>query len=681
MKQKILYILMMISALIGGNGEVWGQSGYVLREINNISFTRSEKELSNITNNLMTISNTTNSDNCDITIIFTFGQSDIQYQNSAGLHLTIRGKETNEFKWSVPDYCAFNITYFKANVSSSLAGKMEFVSSGGHTKTQSVGWSSKNVELTGMNLDKNGKITLSTNNNTYDYYIHNLTFTYNISYYKLDISSLESAIITANNALGSITDETMKSYLNAAIENANSFKAECAIPKSYWNGSSVGKTPAEVTTTAEKLNAITNYLIARTNANKYEQSNVPNAVYDWLHTYDQYNPNDFDTNTINTATNDINAAISTANATTSAYQSALTTIASAENSFDKTNDQETLTADIVKAKEQLEQAKSVEEINSALANIKSFDTITFNAESEIEEGNTLANPASAQSSKVITYSSSDNTIIEIDGTTLKALKPGTVTITATTTTGNGYYGYATTKELTVTPKAVILNPVNDCTVVPNVVYPEITLNRTFVVGHSTLALPFDTNISDFSDDSEAYAAQLSLVTYNKADGYTLYFKKADAGSMTANQPYVVYLPSTKDSFVWTDVTINSIVPSDKVEGQGERFMGWTMRANYTPGVSMDGMYGIAGGKLRKGMAGATINAYTAYFVPPTQAEARVRVAIMDDSGQTTFINEVEGESLDMEQEVYTVDGKRVSGLQKGINIVRMKDGSVRKIWK
>jgi hypothetical protein len=54
---------------------------------------------------------------------------------------------------------------------------------------------------------------------------------------------------------------------------------------------------------------------------------------------------------------------------------------------------------------------------------------------------------------------------------------------------------------------------------------------------------------------------------------------------------------------------------------------------------------------------------------------------MDDSGQTTFINEIGAESLDMEQEVYTVDGKRVSGLQKGINIVRMKDGSVRKIWK
>ena len=264
--------------------------------------------------------------------------------------------------------------------------------------------------------------------------------------------------------------------------------------------------------------------------------------------------------------------------------------------------------------------------------------------------------------------------------TITPMKIGEVTITLTKAEDDSYYAINKTYHIQVLGASALLTP-DEAPVLEYNEYAEITLSRTFTEGHSTLALPFDTNISDFSGDSEAYAAQLSLVTYNKADGYTLYFKKVDAGNMIANQPYVVYLPSTKDSFTWNDVTINSVVPSDKVEGENERFMDWTMRANYTPGVSMEGMYGIAGGKLRKGTAGATINAYTAYFMPPTQAEARVRVAIMDDSGQTTFINEVESESTDMEQEVYTVDGKRVSGLQKGINIVRMKDGTVRKIWK
>lgn len=204
-------------------------------------------------------------------------------------------------------------------------------------------------------------------------------------------------------------------------------------------------------------------------------------------------------------------------------------------------------------------------------------------------------------------------------------------------------------------------------------YKRIVLERTLPMGYSTITLPFTYDIDNV--EGGAFVAQLELVTHNKHDGYTLYFKKVTDGVMQPNQPYVLYMPFEITNAEWGETAISS------PEEQSVSKNGWTMRANYTPGVSMEGMYGIAGGKLRKGTAGSTINAYTAYFMPPTQAEARVRVAIMDDSGQTTFINEVESESTDMEQEVYTVDGKRVSGLQKGINIVRMKDGSVRKIWK
>ena len=204
-------------------------------------------------------------------------------------------------------------------------------------------------------------------------------------------------------------------------------------------------------------------------------------------------------------------------------------------------------------------------------------------------------------------------------------------------------------------------------------YKRIVLERTLPMGYSTITLPFTYDIDNV--EGGAFVAQLELVTHNKHDGYTLYFKKVTDGVMQPNQPYVLYMPFEITNAEWGETAISS------PEEQSVSKNGWTMRANYTPGVSMEGMYGIAGGKLRKGTAGATINAYTAYFMPPTQAEARVSVAIMDDSGQTTFINEIGAESLDMEHEVYTVDGKRVSGLQKGINIVRMKDGSVRKIWK
>jgi hypothetical protein len=195
-------------------------------------------------------------------------------------------------------------------------------------------------------------------------------------------------------------------------------------------------------------------------------------------------------------------------------------------------------------------------------------------------------------------------------------------------------------------------------------------------------LPFDTNISDFSDAPDAYAAQLSLVTYNKADGYTLYFKKIDEGKMIANQPYVVNLPSTKESFTWTDVDIISVTPLDKEEGQGERFQGWTMRANYTPEMSMVGNYGIAGGKLCLGTTGSTINAYTAYFIPPT-ANARVRMAVLDDDGGVTYIDDVREDAEDSgeAEQIYRLDGIKHATLTKGINIVKMANGEVRKVLK
>lgn len=265
--------------------------------------------------------------------------------------------------------------------------------------------------------------------------------------------------------------------------------------------------------------------------------------------------------------------------------------------------------------------------------------------------------------------------------TITPMKIGEVTITLTKAEDDSYYAINKTYHIQVLGASALLTP-DEAPVLEYSEYAEITLSRTFAEGHSTLALPFDTHISEFSDDSEAYVAQLSLVTYNKEDGYTLYFKKADAGSMTANQPYVVYLPSTKDSFTWTDVTISSVEPSDKLEGQNERFMGWTMRANYTPGVSMEGMYGIAESKLRKGIAGATINAYTAYFIPPV-ANARARMAVLEEGGGVTYIDDIragDGNEDDSES-IYRLDGTRQTTMTKGINIVRAANGKVRKVLK
>jgi hypothetical protein len=255
------------------------------------------------------------------------------------------------------------------------------------------------------------------------------------------------------------------------------------------------------------------------------------------------------------------------------------------------------------------------------------------------------------------------------------MKLGEVTITLTKAGDESYYAINKTYHIQVLGASALLAP-DKAPVLEYNEYAEITFNRTFVVGHSTLALPFDTNISDFSDDSKAYAAQLSLVTYNKADGYTLYFKKVADGQMLANQPYVVYLPEAINNPEWADVIIM------KPEVQSIVKNGWTMRANYTPEMSMVGNYGIAGGKLCLGTTGSTINAYTAYFIPPA-ANARVRMAVLDDDGGVTYIDDVreDAEGAGEAEQIYRLDGTKHATLTKGINIVKMANGEVRKVLK
>ena len=266
------------------------------------------------------------------------------------------------------------------------------------------------------------------------------------------------------------------------------------------------------------------------------------------------------------------------------------------------------------------------------------------------------------------------TAFENNTLSITPLKKGSVTITLQKDEDDSYYAIDQTYEIDVLGAIANLAP-SDAPVFEYKEYDEITLNRTLSEGHSTLTLPFDTNISDFSDDSKAYAAQLALVTYNKADGYTLYFQKVTDGQMVANQPYVVYLPNAIENPIWENVTVET------PNAESIEVSNWTMQGNYTPNTDMNGKYGIAGNQFRLGTDGSTINAYTAYFTFLGTENVRTRVAVMDGGGNTTYIGELSDLNGNAAEEVFGIDGIRLPEMKKGINIVRQKDGSVRKIVK
>lgn len=242
-------------------------------------------------------------------------------------------------------------------------------------------------------------------------------------------------------------------------------------------------------------------------------------------------------------------------------------------------------------------------------------------------------------------------------------------------------------------------------------YDVVSLDRTLSAGYYTLALPFNTTIEALTGRTNAndWVAQLQTVTYNGEDGYTLYFQKtakgddAGGGTLSAGQPYVLHLGANITGYPsWEDQSVSSVVAQTvtATSGYGNNvgadgtYASWSMTSNFTAGMDMEGLYGIVNsgtnnqggqGGLKLGGSGSTLNAFSAYITPPTAVSQgthvlRVRVAYVDTDGTTTYIDSSMAEnSSSGPTAIYGPDGKRRSRLQPGVNIVRYKDGTVRKI--
>ncbi len=199
------------------------------------------------------------------------------------------------------------------------------------------------------------------------------------------------------------------------------------------------------------------------------------------------------------------------------------------------------------------------------------------------------------------------------------------------------------------------------------IYQSVTLNRTFKSGYSTLCVPFNTTVAEFTGgDAEAFAAYFSKV--EEIDGIcTLGF--TNTKNIEANQPYIIYLsealeaPSFKDKPVFAE-NAKTVTVGD-----------WSMTGNYTPNKSMEGLYGVANNaEIRKGGSSSYINGFTAYLTGST-ANARIRFS----NGDETAVQNVNAGDPTITA-IYTVGGTRVATLQKGVNLVRMSDNTVRKVF-
>ena len=419
MKQKLLYIILLIILALawstGAWGEVWSQ---------NYTYAPSEGDFNHIENHSVSLTDNNSG------VVFTIYGNDLSTYSTVLSGLQIE-TSVNSLKWNVPDGYLITVTSVKARAGSDRSSKLKL----GNQTSGSLFWSTKEVTCSGLSLG-NKDIFSPIQAQSNRCFLYTLTITYSLT---LDVSPITNAINSANNVYN--TFDSNLSYakiLKTAITTAENSKDK-----------SITTTPTQVQAVVAKLNAITNYVQKVKTAWSYNKNNIPDAVYNQLHQYDEYNPNNDETSAINNAITNLDNAISAANATTSAYQAAISSLNTFENEYsNKTTDTTTPVTDLANARKTLEKATTTADIDAALSNnIKQFDTITFNNISQIRVNNSVTNVASAHNS--VSYYSSKSNIISVVGSTLTGETLGSAEITAYTSTGDEYYAVSATKPFTV----------------------------------------------------------------------------------------------------------------------------------------------------------------------------------------------------------------------------------------
>lgn len=281
----------------------------------------------------------------------------------------------------------------------------------------------------------------------------------------------------------------------------------------------------------------------------------------------------------------------------------------------------------------------------------------------------------------------DNTIINVvrDGETITitGLKLGSTTLTLAQQGNENFIAKTQTYNITVfwPDDFLTMSPTDVPTYTPGN-FRKVFFNRDFSAsGYYSIALPFSTTVAALTGraaNADDWVAQLETVTYSQADGYTLYFNKVTDGDIAANQPYILHLGATVTNPTWTNVevveaeatTVEASAGYGNNVGAAGIYSDWSMTSNFTPGMSMSGLYGVVNGAgaLKRGGSTAKLNAFSAYITPPAgSAGVKVQSAFTDEWGVTTYVKGLPDEDAEGEatgDELYDLSGRRIDSRQQ-----------------
>ena len=203
----------------------------------------------------------------------------------------------------------------------------------------------------------------------------------------------------------------------------------------------------------------------------------------------------------------------------------------------------------------------------------------------------------------------------------------------------------------------------------------IQYKRTVSAKNSTITLPFTP--SSGLENCTFY--ELSSGSEN-----SLIFEKVT--DLEPNKPYIMVMTEPNEiNFSAESNTIPANAEASKTTIETKSGT-WTMHGNYSTCVikredseaSGDNAYGFTGDALKRNIGNMTVKPFRAYFTTPKNPTTAKDYLDVIFGGVVTGIerNEFSPEGI---TEIFSLDGKKHDYLQKGMNIVKMNNGSIKKI--
>ncbi len=196
-------------------------------------------------------------------------------------------------------------------------------------------------------------------------------------------------------------------------------------------------------------------------------------------------------------------------------------------------------------------------------------------------------------------------------------------------------------------------------------YTSVALNRNIKAGNwSTFVVPFD------MEKPEGWEVKyLSAATQNK-DVISMTF--SDASSIEAGTPYMVRTSEDWNGTTVENVTLTSAL--NEVDGSGIV----TFKGNYISGNVPTDAFFISSNKFYQAInENNTLKAFRGYFEATGAAGVNVLNFTFDDevTGIDTTVAEPTAEVI----AIYSLDGRRIESLQRGVNIVKLSNGKTKKL--